>query len=45
MFNAHSALPMVSIMAATSLLALGVLLVGQQRVKELVTGEVVGVGH
>lgn len=36
LFNAHSALPMVSIMASTSLLALGLLLVGRQRVTHLV---------
>jgi DHA1 family bicyclomycin/chloramphenicol resistance-like MFS transporter len=44
LFNSHSALPTVSIMAATSLLALGMLLVGRQRVRELVLGEIVGVG-
>jgi DHA1 family bicyclomycin/chloramphenicol resistance-like MFS transporter len=36
LFNAHSALPMVGIMAGTSLLALGLLLVGRQRVTHLV---------
>ena len=36
LFNAHSALPMVSIMAGTSALALGLLLVGRQRVTHLV---------
>jgi DHA1 family bicyclomycin/chloramphenicol resistance-like MFS transporter len=36
LFSAHSALPMVGIMAGTSLLALGLLFVGQQRVTHLV---------
>jgi DHA1 family bicyclomycin/chloramphenicol resistance-like MFS transporter len=36
LFNAHSALPMVGIMAGTSLLALGLLLVSRRRVAHLV---------
>jgi DHA1 family bicyclomycin/chloramphenicol resistance-like MFS transporter len=43
LFNAHSALPMVGIMAGTSLLALVLLLVGRQRVTHLVAATA-GVG-
>jgi DHA1 family bicyclomycin/chloramphenicol resistance-like MFS transporter len=47
LFNAHSALPMVGIMAGTSLLAMGLLLFGRQRVTDLVaaTPGVDGVMH
>jgi DHA1 family bicyclomycin/chloramphenicol resistance-like MFS transporter len=45
LFNAHSALPMAGIMAATSVVALFVLLVGRQRVGKLITGELVAGLH
>ncbi|MGI4862629.1 MAG: multidrug effflux MFS transporter [Janthinobacterium lividum] len=44
LFNVHSALPMVAIMAATSLLALVVLLAGRQRIGTLLAAPAGAVG-